>query len=132
MLRIGLAWTNRRFHTFLRGVHEVAEEQNSEHVISLFRFRMRDLTSTQRDEYSSTAERLLTLASAMPGFISFRHYTSDDGETLAVVEFASAEALAAWRDHPDHRKAQQRGRDEFYSEYEVTNCAVMHRYGYKR
>jgi hypothetical protein len=24
--------------------HEVAEEQNSEHIISLFRFRMRDLT----------------------------------------------------------------------------------------
>jgi len=82
MLRICLVSTNRRFHTFLRGVHEVAEEQNSVHVISLFRFRMRDLTPTQRDEYSSTAERLLTLASAMPGFISFRHYTSDDGEML--------------------------------------------------
>ena len=49
----------------------------------------------------------------MPGFISFRRYTSEDGETLAVTEFASAEALAAWRDHPDHGKAQQRGRNEF-------------------
>jgi heme-degrading monooxygenase HmoA len=53
-------------------------------------------------------------ASAMHGFISFRHYTSDDGEMPVVVEFASAEALAAWRDHPDHRKAQQRGRNDFY------------------
>ena len=88
-------------------------------------------TSTQRDEYSSTAERLLTLASAMPGFISFRHYTSDDGEMLAVVEFASAEALAAWRDHTEHHKAQQRGRNDFYAEYEIINCAVMHKYGYK-
>jgi hypothetical protein len=34
MLRIYLVSTNRRFHTFLRGVHEVAEEHNSEHVIS--------------------------------------------------------------------------------------------------
>ena len=82
----------------------MAEEQNSEHVICLFCFRMRDLTSAQREEYSA-AERLLTLASAMPGFISFRHYTSDDAELSAVVEFASAEALAAWRDHPDHRQA---------------------------
>jgi heme-degrading monooxygenase HmoA len=103
----------------------VAEEQNSEHIISLFRFRMQDLTPAQREEYSSTAERLLTLASAMPGFISFRHYTSGDGETLAVIEFASAEALVAWRDHPDHRKAQQRGRNDFYAEYEIINCAVM-------
>src|SRR5215471_10370438 len=109
----------------------VTEEQNSEHVISLFRFPTRDLTPAQREEYSSTLKQLLTLASAMPGFISFRRYTSDDGETLAVVEFASAAALAAWRDHPDHRKAQQRGRNEFYSEYEIIHCAVMHRYGYK-
>ena len=109
----------------------MAEEHNSKHVISLFRFRMRDLNPAQHVEYSSTAERLLTFASAMPGFISFRHYTSNDGEMLAVVEFASAEALAAWRDHPDHRKAQQRGRNDFYAEYEITNCAVLHKYGYK-
>ena len=84
-------------------------------------------TSTQRDEYSSTAERLLTLASAMPGFISFRHYTSDDGEMLAVVEFASAEALASWRDHPDHRKAQQRGSNDFYAEYEIIYSSVIYK-----
>jgi heme-degrading monooxygenase HmoA len=49
----------------------------------------------------------------MSGFISFRHYTGNDDEMLAVVEFASAEALTAWRDHPDHREAQQRGRNDF-------------------
>src|SRR5215471_644251 len=109
----------------------MTEPHNSKRVISLFRFRTRDLTFAQREEYSSTLKQLLTLASAMPGFISFRHYTSDDGETFAVVEFASADALAAWRDHPDHGKAQQRGRNEFYSEYEIINCSVMHRYGYR-
>jgi hypothetical protein len=82
MLQIGLVSTNRRFHTFLRGVQEVAEAHNSAHIVSLFRFRMRDLTPAQREGYNSTAERLLTLASAMPGFISFRHYASDDGELL--------------------------------------------------
>ena len=109
----------------------MAEAHKSGHVISLFRFRMRDLTPAQRGGYNSTAERLLPFASVMPGFISFRHYTSDDDEMLAVVEFASAEALAAWRDHSDHRKAQQRGRNEFYAEYEIINCTVMHKYGYK-
>jgi len=46
---------------------------------------MRDRTPAQRGGYGSTAERLLTLASVMPGFISFRHYTSDDDEMLAVA-----------------------------------------------
>jgi hypothetical protein len=40
----------------------VAEEQHSEYVISLFRFRMRELMPAQREEYSSIAEHLLTLA----------------------------------------------------------------------
>ena len=109
----------------------MAEEQNSEHVVSLLRYRMRDLTPAQHQEYSSTAERLFTLASAMPGFISVRHYTGDDGESMLVVEFASAAALAVWHDHPEHRKAQQRGRDDFFGEWEVTNCALLRRYGRK-
>ncbi len=109
----------------------MAEEQKPNRVVSLFRFRMRDLTPAQRQEYGSTAERLLKFASAMPGFISFRHYVGEDGEMLAMVEFASAEALAAWRDQPEHRTAQQRGREEFYAEYQVVNCAVINEYGYK-
>lgn len=51
----------------------------------------------------------------MPGFISYRDYTCNDGEILRVVEFASAGGLGAWHNHPDHQKAQ-RGRDEFYAE----------------
>jgi heme-degrading monooxygenase HmoA len=109
----------------------VAEEHKSQHLVSLFRFRMRELTPAQHEEYSSTAERLMKIASVMPGFISFRDYTGHDGEMLAVVEFASPEALAAWRNHPEHRQAQQRGRNDFYAEYEIVNCAVMHKYGYK-
>ena len=109
----------------------MAGEQKSPHVLSVFRFRMRDLSPAQCEEYGSMAERLLRIASAMPGFISFRRYVSEDGEMLVMVEFASAEALAAWRDQPEHRRAQQRGREEFYAEYQVVNCAVINEYGYK-
>ena len=109
----------------------MADEKKSPHVISLFRFRMRELTPAQNDEYSRTAERLMKTASAMPGFISFRDYTGRDGEILVMVEFASAEELAAWRNHPEHREAQQHGRDAYYAEYEIVNCSVIHKYDYK-
>jgi heme-degrading monooxygenase HmoA len=110
----------------------VDEEQNSQHAISLFRFRMRQVTPAQNDEYRRTAEHLMKIASAMPGFISFRDYASSNGELLVMVEFASAEQLGAWRNHPEHREAQQLGRNKYYAEYEVVNCSVMHKYGYKR
>jgi hypothetical protein len=28
-------------------------------------------------------------------------------------------------------EVQQRGRDAFYAEYQIVNCAVMHKYEYK-
>lgn len=109
----------------------MAHDKKSQHVISLFRFRMRNLTQAQGEQYGAIADHLLKAASAMPGFVSFRNYTAEDGEMLVMVEFTSAEALAAWRDHSEHRSAQQHGRGEFYSEYQVTNCAVLNQYGFK-
>jgi heme-degrading monooxygenase HmoA len=52
----------------------ISEEDKSPHIISLFRFRMRELTHAQSEEYSNTTDRLMKIASAMPGFISFRDY----------------------------------------------------------
>jgi heme-degrading monooxygenase HmoA len=53
----------------------------------------------------------------MPGFISYKLYTSEDGERVSIIEFESAEHLRAWREHPQHRRAQQMGRERFYEEY---------------
>jgi len=58
------------------------------------------------------------------------------GSTLVVKndgapEWASAEALAAWRENPEHRKAQERGRQAFYAEYEISVCKPLHEYSFK-
>ena len=52
-------------------------------------------------------------AEGMPGFVSFKTFRADDGERVSVIEFASEEALRAWREHPEHRKAQELGRATF-------------------
>ena len=48
------------------------------------------------------------------------------------MTFASDADEAAWRDDAAHRAAQQRGRDEFYAEYDVAVCAVQHRRTWRR
>ncbi len=109
------------------------EEQPGGRMMVVFRFRMKDnLTPAEREEYNAIAARLMEITSAMPGFISIREYHGDKGETLGITEWASAEALAAWRDHPEHRKAQERGRELFYTDYDVTICAPLHQYSFKR
>jgi len=83
-------------------------------VITVFRSRLR---SECADEFHELAGRMMKLAESMPGFISYKVYTSEDGERCSIVEFESHEQLLAWRNLPEHRTAQQIGRERYYEEY---------------
>ena len=71
-------------------------------VVTVFRSR---LQSEHAAEYSECATQMHALAEGMPGFVSFKTFRADDGERVSVIEFESEEALRAWREHPEHRKA---------------------------
>jgi heme-degrading monooxygenase HmoA len=83
-------------------------------VIAVFRSRLR---SDKADEFHELAGQMMNLAESMPGFISYKVYTADDGERCSIVEFESHEQLLAWRNLPEHRKAQEIGRERYYEEY---------------
>lgn len=85
-------------------------------VVSIFRSRIRP---EHEAEYQALAAEMLTIARAMPGFLTYRFFSSEDGERCSIIEFETLEALHAWRDEPRHRKAQQLGRERFYSEYSL-------------
>lgn len=91
-------------------------------VIVIFRSRLRPDAGP---DYATTAERMVSLARATPGFVSYRHYEADDGERVTIAEFASEAAVRAWREHPEHREAQRRGREEWYAWYRITTCAPL-------
>ncbi len=82
--------------------------------------------------YQKAAQRMYALASKMPGFLSFKRYSSDDGDAFAVVKFESEEALEAWRNHPEHVEIQRRGREEFYDYYWVQVCKSVREYEWRR
>jgi heme-degrading monooxygenase HmoA len=87
-------------------------------VIALFEHRLR--ADIDVAEWDQTFERMVALASEMPGLISIDGYASPDGMRLAVVRWESEEALQAWKNHPEHVRAQARGREAFFDEYKVT------------
>jgi heme-degrading monooxygenase HmoA len=91
-------------------------------VVVLFYSRLRDDAGP---DYGPMAGRMLELARAMPGFRSFKSFAAPDGERLSVIEFESEETLRAWREHPEHREAQRRGRVDFYSEYRLQSCQPL-------
>lgn len=76
-------------------------------------------------------QRMYELAIAMPGFSSYQEYQAEDGESVTIVEFESMETQMAWRNHPEHRAAQQAGRERFYTEYRISVCEVIRDYDFK-
>lgn len=90
--------------------------QTSTHVVTIFRNRLRD---GAQEEYSALSPHISDLASQMSGFIDAKTFVAADGERVTVVTFADQASHDAWRDHPEHRAAQQRGMNEFYSEYSI-------------
>lgn len=74
-------------------------------VVIVFRSRFR--SGVDPAPLEPLGVRMYELATAMPGFISYKDFASADGETVSIVEFESLETLAAWRNHPEHVEAQR-------------------------
>lgn len=99
-------------------------------VIVLIRTQLRpDADVAAHDRLDA---RMFELVQTIPGFLSARSYRADDGDQISLIRFASADALRAWRDHPEHREAQRRGRDEFFAVYDVEVCEVARSYAFGR
>ncbi len=96
-------------------------------VSVIFRSRLRDEGAA---EYAELAPKMVELARTMPGFVSFERFTADDGERLSLIAFESLEDVKAWREHPEHRAAQQLGRERFYSEYTITVAEQVRSYSF--
>jgi heme-degrading monooxygenase HmoA len=95
-------------------------------VVIVFRTRLKEGIDEQA--LTTMGERMYALASTMPGFISYKDFVAADGENVSIVEFDSMEALAAWRDHPEHREVQAQGRQDFFANYQVQVCAPLRSY----
>jgi heme-degrading monooxygenase HmoA len=92
-------------------------------VVIVFRARLRP--NVDQQALVQLGQRMYALASAMPGYIAYKDFAAEDGESVSIVEFESQETLAAWREHPEHKAAQQRGREEFFSEYRIQVCTQV-------
>ena|SRR5215475_1612797 len=95
-------------------------------VVTVFRARLKP--EVNLEALAQLGQRMYELASAMPGYLSYKEFAAEDGESVAIVEFDSLETLAAWREHPEHKAVQQRGRDEFFREYHIQVCTPVRDY----
>ena len=94
-------------------------------------FRNRKRADIDRAEYAADAEAMEARARQQPGFLSFKSYTADDGEVIALSEWESEEAARGWGRVAEHRAVQARGRADYYESYTLFGCNEprVHRFG---
>lgn len=80
--------------------------------------------------YEALNARMEESINRIPGYLGVKGYAAEDGESLAIAQFESHEALLRWRDDPEHLEVQRAGREQFYATYEVVVCGVERAYDF--
>ena len=91
-------------------------------VVTVFRSRLKPGAI---DEYLEWAQRMAAIARTMPGYVSHKGFTAEDGERVTIVEFADEESQRAWAMQAQHVEAKKKGRADFYAEYKLQVCTVV-------
>ena len=86
-------------------------------------FRNRKRPGMDAEAYQADAVRMEALARAQAGFLSFKSYAAEDGEVIALSEWADEAAAREWGRQVDHVAVQARGRSEYYESYTLFACA---------
>lgn len=92
-------------------------------------------TSTRtavEEGYTETNDRLMDLLQVQPGFTGSESWRDEEGRGVTIAYFDSAEASRVWGEHPEHRAAQELGRERWYSEYRIQVCRVERDWGWRK
>ena len=91
-------------------------------------FKIQPRADIDQQAYQEAFETMLSLVAEVPGFIGIQGFAGEDGSELALASFESPEAIAAWRDRPEHVQTRERGRREFFERYEIIIASVWRKY----
>jgi len=82
--------------------------------------------STATAEYTKMADEMEQLAKKQPGFLGIESARNELGITVSYWE--TEEAITQWKRNARHLFAQQRGKEEWYKQYQVRVCKVERAY----
>jgi heme-degrading monooxygenase HmoA len=84
-----------------------------------------------KQEYLDLAAELRPILETIDGFISIERFESltEKGKILSLSFFRDEEAVAAWRNIPQHRRTQSKGRATIFENYRLRIAGVIRDYG---
>jgi heme-degrading monooxygenase HmoA len=86
-----------------------------------------------KEAYLAAAAKMRPLAEGIDGFISVERFESltTPGKLVSLSYWRDEEALAHWRELPEHRAMQKLGRGAYFKDYRLRVAEVDRDYGLK-
>ena len=85
---------------------------------------------TEGDEgYDQMAARMVELAAQQPGFLGVESVRDPGGLGITVSYWESEDAIRHWKAQAEHRRAQEKGRKQWYADYQLRVARVEREYG---
>jgi heme-degrading monooxygenase HmoA len=84
-----------------------------------------------KQNYLDLAAELKPILETIDGFISIERFESltEKGKILSLSFFRDEAAVAAWRNVPEHRRSQGKGRATIFENYRLRIAGVIRDYG---
>lgn len=99
-------------------------------IAMIFEFSMDLDDNAVLEEYHAEASELRELLPDVDGFEGVERFesVSDPGKFVALGFFRDEEAVARWRNIPQHRRAQALGRNRLFTHYRLRMAEVTRDY----
>ncbi len=81
-------------------------------------------------DYQKTAERMEMLAEQQEGYLGIESARNELGITISY--WKDLEAITKWKNNIEHTEARNRGRKQWYQQYQLRICKVEREYGFVR
>ena len=82
--------------------------------------------------YGDGAQRMVELAQQQPGYLGLESTRGADGFGITVSYWETEAAILGWRRHLEHAAIRERGRSDWYDQYELRVAKVERGYGWEK
>lgn len=80
--------------------------------------------------YVETAERMELLAQQQDGYLGIESARSEVGITVSY--WKDLDAIVKWKNNVEHTEARNKGREQWYRQYQLRICKVEREYGFEK
>lgn len=80
--------------------------------------------------YAAMATRMEELVKSMPGFIGVDSCRNENGFGITISYWKSLEDIKQWKANFEHQKAQQLGKERWYTHYKIKICKIEREYDF--